>query len=254
MRLLSTAVDRAQLAVLDLGERGGSATVYLGGLGSASTVAFAEVVGHPRMAGRGRHVLVDLVGSGWSDGSDTFPYTIEAHARTIADVIDALGLKEVTLVGHSLGGSIAIELASRRGDVVRRLTVAEPNLDAGVGTFSAQIARFEEDEFVSGGMQQIMNGWDGIDRVTLARWSPRGLHRTAISLLSQRPVSFREQLTELPIAKTYLSGEFTGEDLGTLRGTGCDVMVVPGAGHSMMADNLDGFVACVVRGWTNTVR
>ena len=39
----------------------------------------------------------------------------------------------------------------------------------------------------------------------------------------------------------YISGELSGEDLDTLRATGCDVRVVPRAAHLMMDDNLDGF-------------
>ncbi|MFD0522416.1 alpha/beta fold hydrolase [Paractinoplanes durhamensis] len=120
----------ASLAVLDLGAAE-PVRVYLGGLGSASTVAFAEVTGHPELAGHGRHILIDLIGSGWSDHDDTFGHTIDEHARTVIGVLDELALREVTLIGHSLGGSIAISLAAQRPDLVGHLIVAEPNLDPG---------------------------------------------------------------------------------------------------------------------------
>lgn len=45
----------------------------------------------------------------------------------------------------------------------------------------------------------------------------------------------------MSVPKRYISGELSGEDLDAVRATGCDVRVVPGAGHLMMDDNLDGF-------------
>ncbi|GGP81608.1 alpha/beta fold hydrolase [Saccharothrix coeruleofusca] len=243
MKLLPVTASGTQVAYLDVGAVGGRTSVYLGGLGLASTVTFAPVIGHPALAGRGRHVLIDLVGSGWSDHDDAFSYTIEEHAAAVAAVIDALELRAITLVGHSLGGSIAISLATQRPDLVGELIVAEPNLDPGVGTMSARIASFDEDAFVAGGMRDILDAEDTtVGARTLRRWSPRGLHRTAVSLLAERPASFRAQLTALPMPKRYLSGELTGEDLDALRAAGCDVRVVPRAGHLMMDDNLDGFV------------
>ncbi|MFJ5986091.1 alpha/beta fold hydrolase [Lentzea sp. NPDC092896] len=243
MKLLPVTASGAQVAYLDVGAADGRANVYLGGLGLASTVSFAPVIGHPALAGRGRHVLVDLVGSGWSDHDDAFSHTIDEHASVVAAAIDALGLHTITLVGHSLGGSIAISLAAQRPDLVGGLIVAEPNLDPGVGTMSARIASFDEDTFVARGMHGIIAPDDTtMDARTLRRWSPRGLHRTAVSLLADRPATFRAQLTAMSAPKRYISGELSGEDLDALRATGCDVRVVPNAAHMMMEDNLDGFV------------
>ena len=232
---------------MDLGA-GGPVRVYLGGLGSASTVGFAPVVGHPALAGASRHVLIDLVGSGWSDHDDAFGHSIDQHAATVAGVLDVLGLRGIILIGHSLGGSIAISLAARRRDLVGQLVVAEPNLDPGVGTFSAGIAAFTEDEFAARAHRRIVDHLrtqrSGVDQQfarTVARWSSRGLHRTAVSLLADRPATFREQLGAFDGPRLYISGELSGEDLDPLRAAGCTVRVVPAAGHVLMEDNLDGF-------------
>ncbi|MBL7253151.1 alpha/beta fold hydrolase [Paractinoplanes lichenicola] len=236
------------MAVLELGA-GGPVRVYVGGLGSATTVSFAQVAGHPALAGSGRHVLVDLVGSGWSDHDDSFGHSIDEHAATVATVLDELGLRGVTLIGHSLGGSIAISLAATRPELVGELIVAEPNLDPGVGTLSAEIAAFDEDTFAESGHQRLIRSQrvaDGGEAAefarTLARWSSRGLHRTAVSLLAERPATFREQLAAFAGPRRYISGELSHEELEPLRAIGCDVRVVPAAGHVLMWDNLDGFV------------
>ncbi|MCO8270079.1 alpha/beta hydrolase [Actinoplanes sp. TRM 88003] len=236
------------MAVLDLGASDGEARVYVGGLGSATTVGFARVTGHPGLAGRGRHVLVDLIGSGWSDHDDTFGHTIDEHAGTVLGVLEALDLRKVTLVGHSLGGSVVISAAARRPELVGELVVAEPNLDPGVGTFSAEISAYDEDAFVAAGHQSFVDRFLKEEPQfgrTVARWSPRGLHRTAVSLLAARPATFREQLGAFAGPRRYISGELSYEDLEPLRQAGCDVRVVPGAGHVLMDDNLDGFVAAL---------
>ena len=253
---MSATPSGASVAVLDLGAAG-PVRVYVGGLGSATTVGFAPVVGHPGLAGAGRHVLVDLIGSGWSDHDDTFGHTIDQHAGTVLTVLEKLALKHVTLIGHSLGGSVAISLAAQRPDLVGHLVVAEPNLDPGIGTFSAEITAFDEDPFAATEFRRIADdllaqgaaGDDGAGQFarTLLRWSPRGLHRTAVSLLASRPATFREQLAAFDGPRTYISGELSGEDLGPLRDAGCEVRVVPSAGHVLMWDNLDGFVAAIAR-------
>jgi pimeloyl-ACP methyl ester carboxylesterase len=240
--------------VLDLAAAGG-VRVFLGGLGSATTVAFAQVVGHPGLAGTGRHVLVDLIGSGWSDHDDTFGHTIDEHAGTVITALEALALRDVTLIGHSLGGSVAISLAAQRPDLIAHLVVAEPNLDPGVGTFSAEITAFDEDTFAATEHRRIAEGLlalgaagddsAGLEARTLMRWSSRGLHRTAVSLLAERPATFRAQLGAFDGPRTYLSGELTKEDLAPLRDAGCEVHVVPSAAHMLMEDNLDGFVAAI---------
>jgi pimeloyl-ACP methyl ester carboxylesterase len=230
--------------------------VYLAGLGSAGSVAYLPVVADARLATQGRHLLVDLIGSGWSDGDDSFDYSIDEHARTVSRLLDSLSIGAVELIGHSLGGSIAISLAAQRPDLIERLVVIEPNLDPGVGTTSAEIAAYSEEDFVNVGFSaivgDILRSGDGgnADSAewgrTMQRWSTRGLHRTAVSLLAERPQTFREQLAAFDGPRRYISGALTREELAPLRKAGCEVRVVEGAGHSVMADNLDGFVEALL--------
>ena len=65
-------------------------------------------------------MAVDLRGRGSS--SHDGPFGVEAHAADLAAVVDAVGLDEVTLLGHSFGGHVVARLAADRpggvGDVV----------------------------------------------------------------------------------------------------------------------------------------
>ena len=67
---------------------------------------------------------VDLPGQG-----DSFPlgdhFPIERYTDVLVEVLDALGLDEVTVLGCSIGGSIAIDLAARHPDRIKRLVIAE---------------------------------------------------------------------------------------------------------------------------------
>jgi hypothetical protein len=134
-----------------------------------------------------------------------------------------------------------------------------------VGTFSAQIAACDEDTFVAACdedtfvaacdedtfvatahrriVDEPRTGDSPEDQEfarTVARWSSCGLHRTAVSLLAGRPATFREQLGAFAGPRRYISGALSDEDLEPLRALGCEVVVVPAAGHVLMWDNLDG--------------
>jgi pimeloyl-ACP methyl ester carboxylesterase len=67
-------------------------------------------------------VLVDLSGVGRSTGS--VPRTVREMARDAIAFIDALGLKSIDLVGHSIGGMIAQEVTLLRPWVIHRLVLA----------------------------------------------------------------------------------------------------------------------------------
>jgi pimeloyl-ACP methyl ester carboxylesterase len=57
-------------------------------------------------------VTMDLPGHGTSEG-DRQHWTLEAYADDVARVVDALDLKSVVLIGHSMGGPVAL-LAARK--------------------------------------------------------------------------------------------------------------------------------------------
>jgi pimeloyl-ACP methyl ester carboxylesterase len=75
-------------------------------------------------AGR-RCVALDLRGHGGSDKPDQ-PYTMAGYADDVAWVIDRLGLDRPVVVGHSMGGAIALQLAADHPDAVRAIVLDDP--------------------------------------------------------------------------------------------------------------------------------
>lgn len=71
-------------------------------------------------AHHGRSVLAaDFPGHGWSEGA-ALP-SIAAMADWVAKLIDAAGVKQAALVGHSMGALVALDCAARHGGKVRAL-------------------------------------------------------------------------------------------------------------------------------------
>jgi pimeloyl-ACP methyl ester carboxylesterase len=209
------------------------------------------VVAEPWLAAR-RAIIPDWFGCGYSDRPDGFSYSLEDHAATIALLLDHLDAWGTLVVGHSMGGSVGIALATARQDLVGRLALAEANLDAGGGMLSSGIASQSEEGFVSRGYAQLIRevrtaaaaGETGL--VAVGMWQvadPRGLHRSAVSLVQGTQPVMRDQLLQLPIARAYIFGERSLPDPDTewLPAHGIRVAVVPDAGHGMVWENPAGF-------------
>lgn len=71
------------------------------------------------------HVVApDLRGHGESDREP--PWSLRAHVDDIVETLDALHLGRVDVVGHSFGGRLALELASRHPERVDRVVMLDP--------------------------------------------------------------------------------------------------------------------------------
>jgi pimeloyl-ACP methyl ester carboxylesterase len=71
-----------------------------------------------------RRIAFDLPGFGYSDSPSRG--TILGYARDIAEGLEMLGVTRFTLVGHSLGGAVAVALAELMPDSVSGLVLLAP--------------------------------------------------------------------------------------------------------------------------------
>ncbi|MET9954294.1 alpha/beta fold hydrolase [Streptomyces sp. NPDC006339] len=250
MRELFLAEAPGYVRWIDLPGGGrGRARVYVHGLGCTGASDFAQVAVRPELAGR-RSLLVDLLGFGLSDRPRAFDYRMESQAAAVARILDHEGLTGVELVGHSMGGAVAIHLAASRPDLVDRLVVAEPNLWPGGGAFSSPVAAQDEEFFVREGFAAMVEGQDRADYAARLRLAdPRALHRSAVALVEGSVPAPGELLAALPRPRAFLVGEFSlpDADAEKVAAQGILVFEVPGAGHNMTIDNPAGFARALAR-------
>ncbi|MEV4941362.1 alpha/beta fold hydrolase [Streptomyces zaomyceticus] len=242
MRELFLADPRAYIRWIDL-PGDGPVRVFVHGLGCTAASDFAHVATHPALTG-GRALLVDLLGHGLSDRPAGFDYGMESQAAAVAAVLDHLGLTGVDLVGHSMGGAVAIRLTAARPELVARLVVAEPNLYAGGGAFSTPVAAQDEDAFVAEGYASMLAGVDRADYAARLRLAdPLAVHRSAVALVEGSVPAPGDLLAAAAVPRTFLVGELSLPDPDAEKAAafGVPVVVIPRAGHNLMLDNPDGF-------------
>jgi pyruvate dehydrogenase E2 component (dihydrolipoamide acetyltransferase) len=98
----------------------------LGGSGSTWQTVLADLAAHHRVC------ALDLPGHGASDkpAPATADYSVAGLARAVGQALDLLGLGQAVLVGHSLGGAVATQVALDRPAAVSRLVLVD---SAGLG-------------------------------------------------------------------------------------------------------------------------
>jgi 2-hydroxy-6-oxonona-2,4-dienedioate hydrolase len=74
-------------------------------------------------------IAVDLIGFGGSDKPKDVNYTIEQFSEFILEFIEKIGLsgddRKITLIGHSLGGYIAVDFAIRNKGLIEKLVLLD---------------------------------------------------------------------------------------------------------------------------------
>ncbi len=77
----------------------------------------------PALAKDRRVIAPDMVGFGYSDRPAGIQYNMDTWVQQTLDLLDTLGLEQVDLVGNSFGGALALALAIRAPQRVRRLVL-----------------------------------------------------------------------------------------------------------------------------------
>lgn len=80
----------------------------------------------PGLAEQFRVIAYDNRGAGKTDKPDG-PYSVQMLAEDCAALLDALTVRDAVILGHSMGGFIAQQLALTRPDLVGRLILAATN-------------------------------------------------------------------------------------------------------------------------------
>ncbi len=101
----------------------GSHVVLLHGSGPGVTAWANWRLTMPALATSFRVVAPDMVGFGYTERPPGVRYALDTWVAHAIGVFDALELDQVNLIGNSFGGSLALALAIRHPDRVRRLVL-----------------------------------------------------------------------------------------------------------------------------------
>lgn len=104
----------------------GEAVIFLHGAGGGAS-GYSNFKGnYPVFAEAGyRSIVPDLIGYGLSSKPDLPQYDLDLFIAGVKGLVDGLGLKNITLLGNSLGGAVALGYAlAYPQDVVRLILMA----------------------------------------------------------------------------------------------------------------------------------
>ena len=131
----TATLDGVEVAYIDEGGRDAAPLVLVHGLG--------EHVGYWRhnvgpLSARYRVVALDLPGYGRSS-KPAAEFSMRGYAETVRALMDHLGIDRAVVVGHSMGGQVALTFALRHPERLEGLILAAP---AGIEAFDEGEAAF----------------------------------------------------------------------------------------------------------------
>lgn len=116
-----------RVAYRDEGDLAAEPLVLIHGM-AGSSLAWVPVIGP--LSAKYRVIAPDLLGHGQSDKPRT-DYSLGAFAVWLRDFLDELDVPSATLIGHSLGGGVALQFAYQHRQYCRRLVLVN---SGGLGT------------------------------------------------------------------------------------------------------------------------
>ena len=236
--LSERSVDVAGVRVRHRVAGEGDPLVLVHGL-SGSTRWWTPVL--PALAARRAVHRVDLPGFGALRGGRRF--VLSEASAWLAAWMDAAGLERPALVGHSMGGAIALRLAAAHPDRLERLAVIAP---AGIATGRSLLGYAVPLAVTLRGARPRFLAVLATDAL---RAGPRTLARAAHEIRSE---DVRTELARVSVPTLVLVGErdtlvppavaeLVRESLPAAR-----VIVLEGAGHVPMFDRPDAVAAALL--------
>ncbi len=112
-------VEGLNLAYRDVGSGDDVVLMIHGLMGSSDN--FTPLL--PWLSPGRRVISIDLIGFGLSDKEPTLDYSKANMARLCGLLMETLGFEHYAVVGHSMGGEVAMQLATQSPDAIDRLVL-----------------------------------------------------------------------------------------------------------------------------------
>ena len=191
---------------------------------------------------RFRTIALNNRGAGDSDRTPREDdYRIEAFATDLRAAVDALGLRDFTLVGHSLGGATAVQFALAHQDQLKALVLLNPvPLDHRSGSVPVAATEHERAVLASSAAAERASAPEDFLRALDADMARVPAARVAGGRASMDTVRLRERLGELHLPvlvaggdQDYVAGvENILREFLALPAATRSLHIIHGAGHS----------------------
>jgi pimeloyl-ACP methyl ester carboxylesterase len=214
--------------------------LYIHGLGE-SGLCFEKLIQSPRLA-QWTHFVPDLTGYGKSPGRT--PVSLAAHAENLARWVKFRQVSPVILFGHSMGGVIGQIFCENYPELVRAFVNVEGNISLGDCSFSSQVARYPEGDFLADGFQSLLDSiyLGGVTDLTLRGYyasmrlcDPRTFYLNSVELVGASTAeTLARRLGKLKIPVIYLLGHPRGtgnHSQALLEAAGVTYQKIDDAGH-----------------------
>jgi pimeloyl-ACP methyl ester carboxylesterase len=201
-------------------------------------------------ASRYQTVAIDLAGHGES-GAGRREWSISAFSEDVVAVADDLGLPEMVLVGHSMGGDVIVEAASRLGVRVAGLVWVDTYRTLGDPLTSAQIQEFLAPfrrDFVGATRDLISRFFRADADPELREWvvadmagAPQDIAVDALehSISNEGPIIAGLRQLSAPIVA--INPDYRPTDVEALERHGVQSVIMPGVGHFPMLEKPSSF-------------
>lgn len=204
MAVKTTEIDGSKIRYFEVGTSK-ETLLLLHGLG-ASAERWEDVI--PLFAKKFRVIVPDLIGFGYSD-KPTIDYTTDYFAEFMSKFVEKVRIKEMSIIGSSLGGQIAAEFIINQNADVKKLVLVSPsgvmkhstpalnayisaalypNTDSALNAFQAMSGRKKIDE-------KIVSGF--IERMQLPN-AKMAFMSTLLGLSNSKVVTEKLQLITIP--------------------------------------------------------
>jgi pimeloyl-ACP methyl ester carboxylesterase len=209
---------------------------------------WSHQLGH--FAKRSQVVAVDLVGHGES-GAGRPSSTMKAFGADVAAVVEKLGLRDIVLIGHSMGGDVIAEAALQLPGRVRGLIWVDVYGFLGAPRTPEEIDQFEAPfraDFVTATRELVRGMFPPGADPKLVEWvvfdmsaAPPEIALDALhhSIRNDGPIV--ERLRELTLPVVAINPDDGSTDIESLERYGVNTVLVPGVGHFLMMEDPDAF-------------
>jgi pimeloyl-ACP methyl ester carboxylesterase len=237
-------------------EAAGPPLLFIHGLGE-SGLCFEHLLSAPQLKGH-RLLIPDLPGYGRSPWPEGLPLGLVDQADHLAGWLRGRQAVPAVIIGHSMGGVVALLLAERHPDVVSGVIDIDGNKSPGDCVFSSQAGQYDLDTFAAAGFDQMRarihdKGYEDTAQrgyyVSLRLADPRTYHRNSLELVEMSGRrDMAQRLAALAVPAVYIAGVPDGASVEThelLAQAQVPVVAIEPSGHWPFIDQTAHFLVAL---------